>query len=197
VYSKDHLTESRLPEIIYVTELTTQISKFKYFKLCKKEKYVTKMNSILKIIYLLIIFTLINSILFTNNFKSNIAYSEPLAKNIANKTKLVYHLSSDDPWRATVALSDSQTMLAKGFNVTLMLSIEGVQLGVKHPHQFLGLDLLTNNVTNFINKGGNLIICEVCLKIAGYNNFDIIDKAVIGTPQIMANLLNKTTVVDY
>jgi predicted peroxiredoxin len=197
VYSKDHLTESHLPDLIYVTELTTQISKFKYFKLRKKEKYVTKMNSILKIIYLSIIFTLINSILFTNNFRSNIAYSDPLSKNIINKTKLVYHLSSDDPWRATVALSDSQTMLDKGFNVTLMLSIEGVQLGVKHPHHFLGLDLLTNNVTNFINKGGNLIICEVCLKIAGYNNSDIIDKAIIGTPQIMANLLNKTTVVDY
>ncbi|MGN6347340.1 MAG: hypothetical protein ACTHME_06530, partial [Candidatus Nitrosocosmicus sp.] len=155
------------------------------------------MNSILKIIYLSIIFTLINSILFTNNFKSSLAHSDHLSNNIINKTKLVYHLSSDDPWRATVALSDSQTMLDKEFNVTLMLDIEGSQLGVKHPHHFLGLDLLTNNVTNFINKGGNLIICEVCLKIAGYNNSDIIDKAIIGTPQIMANLLNKTTVVDY
>ncbi|MGN6348098.1 MAG: hypothetical protein ACTHME_10400, partial [Candidatus Nitrosocosmicus sp.] len=142
------------------------------------------MNSILKIIYLSIIFTLINSILFTNNFNSSLAYSDLFSKkNITNKTKLVYHLSSDDPWRATVALSDSQTMLDKGFNVTLMLSIEGVQLGVKHPHQFLGLSPLTNNVTNFINKGGNVIICEVCLKITGYNNSDIIDKAIIGTPQ--------------
>jgi predicted peroxiredoxin len=155
------------------------------------------MNSILKIICLSIIFTLINTITFTNIFKSNFAYSYSLSKNDNNKTKLVYHLSSDDPWRATVALSDSQNMLNEGFNVTLMLSIEGVQLGVKHPHHFLGLDLLTNNVTNFINKGGNLIICEVCLRIAGYNNSDIIDKAIIGTPQIMANLLNKTTVVDY
>jgi predicted peroxiredoxin len=141
---------------------------------------------------------MINSIIFTNNnFKLNyFAFSDPSPIN-NNKTKLVYHLSSDEPWRATVALSDSQEMLDKGFNVTLMLSIEGVQLGVKHPHHFLGLDLLTNNVTNFINKGGHLIICEVCLKIAGYNNSDIIDKAVIGSPQIMANLLNKTTVVDY
>jgi predicted peroxiredoxin len=159
------------------------------------------MNNILKIIYLSIIFTLISSILFTNNnIKSNFfAYSNPssIDNNSSNKTKLVYHLSSDDPWRATVALSDSQTMLYNGYNVTLMLSIEGVQLGVKHPHHFLGLDLLTNNVTNFINKGGHVIICEVCLKIAGYNNSDIIDKAIIGNPQIMANLLNKTTVVDY
>ena len=137
------------------------------------------------------------SLIFVMNY-INYAYSENNQSSVPlNKTKLVYHLSSDEPWRATVALSDSQTMLDKGFNVTLMLSIEGVQLGVKHPHHFLGLDLLTNNVTNFINKGGNLIICDVCLRIAGYNNSDIIDKAVIGTPQIMANLLNKTTVVDY
>ncbi|MGN6630477.1 MAG: hypothetical protein ACTHKJ_11515, partial [Candidatus Nitrosocosmicus sp.] len=66
----------------------------------------TKMNSISKIIYLSIIFTLINSILFTNNFKSRFAYFDPLSNNIINKTKLVYHLS-DDPWRSTVALSDS------------------------------------------------------------------------------------------
>jgi predicted peroxiredoxin len=78
-----------------------------------------------------------------------------------------------------------------------MLSIEGIQLGVKHPHNYLGLDRLTNNVTNFVNNGGNVIICEVCLKIAGYNNSDIIDGAIVGTPQIMSNLLNRTTVVDY
>lgn len=114
-----------------------------------------------------------------------------------NKTKLVYHLSSDDPWRATIALSDSQTMLKMGYNVTLMLSIEGVQLGVKNPHQLLGLDTLTNNVSNFIKNGGHLIICKVCLHIAGYNNSDIIDGAIVGTPQIMANLLNKTTVIGY
>jgi predicted peroxiredoxin len=88
-------------------------------------------------------------------------------------------------------------MLKMGYNVTLMLSIEGVQLGVKNPHQYLGLNPLTQNVSNFMDKGGNVIICEVCLKIAGYNNTDIIDGSIIGSPAIMANLLNKTTVVDY
>jgi hypothetical protein len=61
----------------------------------------------------------------------------------------------------------------------------------------LGLNPLTNNVTNFMDKGGNVIICEVCLKIAGYNNSDIIDGAILGTPAIMSDLLNKTTVIDY
>lgn len=114
-----------------------------------------------------------------------------------NKTKMVYHLSSDEPWRATIALLDSQTMLRMGYNVTLMLSIEGVQLGVKEPHQYLGLQPLTKNVSDFISNGGTVIICEVCLKIAGYNNTNIIDGSIIGSPKVMANLLNQTTVVDY
>ena len=110
---------------------------------------------------------------------------------------LVYHLSSDEPWRATVAISDATTMLKAGHNVTLLLSIEGVQIGVKHPHSYLGLDMLTRNVTNFIADGGRVIICEVCLRIAGYNNTDIIDKAIIGKPEILSNLLSKATVIDY
>ena len=88
-------------------------------------------------------------------------------------------------------------MLNLGHNVTLLLSIEGVQIGVKHPHHYLGLDMLTRNVTNFIDDGGRVIICEVCLRIAGYNNSDIIDRAIIGKPDIMSNLLSKATVIDY
>lgn len=156
-----------------------------------------KMKNQVKIIYILITFAFCFSIIFANNSKLHQVYSDSLTTTNSSKTKLVYHLSSDEPWRATIALLDSQTMLNSGYNVTLMLSIEGVQMGVKHPHQYLGLNPLTNNVTNFMSNGGNVIICEVCLKIAGYNNSDIIDGAIIGTPAIMSDLLNKTTVVDY
>ena len=117
------------------------------------------------------------------------------AKVIRNP--LVYHLSSDEPWRATVAISDATTMLKQGHNVTLLLSIEGVQIGVKHPHHYLGLDALTGNVSNFIVDGGKVIICEVCLRIAGYNNTNIIDGAIIGKPEILSKLLSNATVIDY
>jgi predicted peroxiredoxin len=114
------------------------------------------------------------SIFFWDGFSNVFAQTPDNTKNI-NKTKMVYHLSSDEPWRATIALLDSQTMLRMGYNVTLMLSIEGVQLGVKNPHQCLGLQPLTKNVSDFIDNGGNVVICEACLEIAGYNNTDIID----------------------
>jgi predicted peroxiredoxin len=121
--------------------------------------------------------------------------SSAYAKVIGNP--LVYHLSSDEPWRTTVAISDATTQLKLGHNVTLLLSIEGVQIGVKHPHHYLGLDMLTRNVTDFIADGGKVIICEVCLKIAGYNNSDIIDGAIVGKPEIISRLLTNATVIDY
>ena len=56
---------------------------------------------------------------------------------------LVYHLSSSDPWRASIAVSDANAMKDLGHNVTLLLSIEGVQLEVQKPHHHLGLQLGT------------------------------------------------------
>jgi hypothetical protein len=45
------------------------------------------------------------------------------------RNPLVYHLSSDELWRANVAISDAATQLKLklGHNVTLLLSIEEVQ----------------------------------------------------------------------
>jgi hypothetical protein len=95
----------------------------------------------------------------TNSF-SNLIVPSIFAQEV-NKTKLVYHLSSDEPWRSTIAILDSQTMLKMGYNVTLMLSIEGVQIGVKSPHHYLGLEPLTKNVSDFINNGGNMVFKSV------------------------------------
>jgi predicted peroxiredoxin len=182
--------------MIFYTDVKSLIShkyEHKNYELLINRKFIISQKDFTKTNFVII---LTITILFILTF-TPIIQSHAVSSSNYNKTKLVYHLSSDEPWRATVALSDSQTMLKMGYNVTLMLSIEGVQLGVKQPHSYLGLDRLTNNVTNFIINGGNVIVCEICLKIAGYNNSDIIDGAVVGTPQIMSNLLNRTTVVDY
>jgi len=66
------------------------------------------------------------SLCLTTSFLS-VSYA--YAKVIGNP--LVYHLSSDEPWRATVAISDATTLLKLRHNVTLLLSVEGVQIGDK------------------------------------------------------------------
>jgi predicted peroxiredoxin len=159
------------------------------------------MNGHARDLKLLLVLSLSITIVCVTNISSSFPFPSPLFHFAFAKEQtgnpLVYHLSSDEPWRATVAISDATTMLKAGHNVTLLLSIQGVQIGVKHPHSYLGLDMLTRNVTNFMADGGKVIICEVCLKIAGYNNSDIIDNAIIGKPQILSNLLSKATVIDY
>jgi len=80
-----------------------------------------------------------SSVQLSHHSSSLFQYAQ--AKGVGNP--LVYHLSSDEPWRATVAILDATTMLA------------------------------------------------------GYNNTDIIDKAVIGRPEILSNLISRATVIDY
>ena len=121
-----------------------------------------------------------------------------ISQNISkNANPIVYHLTNDDPWRASIALSDATSLKNLGFNVTFLLSIEGVQVGVKNPHEHLNLDNVVENVTNFIKDGGKVVICGVCLKVAGFEPNDIIDGAIIGNDKISANLFTNATVVTY
>jgi predicted peroxiredoxin len=128
------------------------------------------------------------------------SYRQTLANTTAitdNANPLVYHLSSSDPWRASIALSDATAMKDLGHNVTLLLSIEGVQIGVQNPHHHLGLNNLVQNVTNFLHIGGHVVICKECLEIAGYDSTDTINGTIIGTPEITSKLLTNATVIDY
>src|ERR1041384_4772782 len=118
----------------HMVKISQRMVKFKF------NSYV----SILFIFGLLISFYTTASMIFFNEIHSysNLSVPSIFAQDV-NNTKLVYHLSSDEPWRSTIAILDSQTMLKMGYNVTLMLSIEGVQIGVKNPHNYLGLEPLT------------------------------------------------------
>ena len=84
-----------------------------------------------------------------------------------------------------------------GHNVTLLLSIEGVQLGVQNPHHHLELNNLVQNVTDFIIGGGKVVVCKVCLEIAEYDTTETINGTIIETPEITSKLLTNATVIDY
>ncbi|MGZ5471598.1 MAG: DsrE family protein [Nitrososphaeraceae archaeon] len=122
-------------------------------------------------------------------------FQKPLLKKIANP--IVYHLTSNDPWRASIAISDATNLNNLGYNVTLLLSIEGVQVGVKKPHHFLNLNDVVTNVTNFIKDGGKVVVCGVCLRVAGFEPNEIMDGAIIGNDEITPKIFTNATVVTY
>ena len=121
-----------------------------------------------------------------------------VSKTIAkNANPIVYHLTSNDPWRASIAISDAINLKNLGYNITVLLSIEGVQVGVKNPHHFLNLNDVVTNVTNFIKDGGKVVVCSVCLRVAGFQPNEIIDGAIIGNDVITSKIFTNAKVVTY
>lgn len=153
------------------------------------------MNHQSNVVSILLIVATITLSLFSHH--TSYAQNETARTIAENADPIVYHLSSDDPWRASIAVSDATSLKDLGHNVTLMLSIEGVQVGVNNPHNSLALGNVINNVTDFINGGGKVVVCDVCLKIAGYDKDDLIEGAILGTPEISSRILTNATVVDY
>jgi predicted peroxiredoxin len=133
------------------------------------------------------------------SFSTTVYGQNDISKNITknNVNPIVYHLTSNDPWRASIVISDVTNLNNIGYDVTLLLSIEGVQVGVKNPHHHLNLDNVVANVTNFIKDGGKVVVCGVCLEVAGFEPTDIIDGAIIGTAEITPKVLTNATVITY
>jgi predicted peroxiredoxin len=139
------------------------------------------------------------SLVIGMSFLSSVYGQDDISKAITKKNAnpIVYHLTSNDPWRASIVISDATNLKNLGYNVTLLLSIEGVQVGVKNPHHFLNLDNVVANVSNFIKDGGKVVVCGVCLRVAGFEPNEIIDGAIIGTDEITPKLFTNATVVTY
>jgi predicted peroxiredoxin len=142
---------------------------------------------------------LFSSIVIGVAFLPNVYGQDDISKTITKKNAnpIVYHLTSNDPWRASIVISDATNLKNLGYNVTILLSIEGVQVGVKNPHHHLNLDNIVANVTNFIKDGGKVVVCGVCLGIAGFEPTDMINGAIIGTSEITPKILTNATVITY
>jgi hypothetical protein len=82
-------------------------------------------------------------------------------------------------------------------NVTLLFTIEGLQAGVQNPHNHFGLNNLVHNVTDFIRNAGQVVVCKVCLEIAGYDEIDTINGTITATPEVISKVLTNATVIDY
>ena len=144
---------------------------------------------------LILLFT---SLVIGMSFLLSVYRQDDISKTVAkNANPIVYHLTNNDPWRASIAITDATNLMNLGYNVTLLLSIEGVQVGVKNPHHFLNHNDVVENVTNFIKDGGKVVVCGICLRVAGFEPNEIIDGAIIGTDKITSRIFTNATVVTY
>ena len=61
----------------------------------------------------------------------------------------------------------------------------------------MNLNDVVENVTNFIKDGGKVVVCGICLRVAGFEPNEIIDGAIIGTDKITSRIFTNATVVTY
>jgi intracellular sulfur oxidation DsrE/DsrF family protein len=53
------------------------------------------------------------------------------------------------------------------------------------------------NVTNFINEGDKVVVCEICLEIAGFDKDDLLDGATLDTSELTSKIFTNATIIDY
>jgi predicted peroxiredoxin len=115
------------------------------------------------------------------------------------KSDLFVNLTTDDPWRAAMAIGVATNMQKKGHATTIFLNITGVNIASKtipqHTNGITGKTLQAMLV-DFISQGGKVLICPSCMKQAGIKPEDIITGVVTSSPDSLeANLFSETVKV--
>ena len=110
------------------------------------------------------------------------------AQETPGKGGLFVNLTTDDPWRAGMALHFSRNVLEKGHPVVVYLNVAGVRVAAtnipldinamtgKSPHEML---------KELIKAGGKVLICQPCMKHAGISKDQILDGVTLSTPEVI------------
>ncbi len=138
-------------------------------------------------------------------FTTLLALNTPAGSVFAQAdNNIVVHISSGDPQStyevhaANMGLTLANHFQDAGRNVTVFLDVNGVHLAVNSPPA--GLENSTASLNKFITNGGSVIVCPMCLEVAGYSSEDVITGAIVANPEegTMLPVLNgNAIVIDY
>lgn len=109
------------------------------------------------------------------------------------------NLTSDDDWRAGMALTWTRKAMRRGHPATVWLNVEAVRIAVKgipHPIHTMQDKSAQEMVQDIIADGGTVLVCGGCLKRAGFNRGDLIDGVQMGHPdKVMPAMFDPATKV--
>ncbi len=131
-------------------------------------------------------------------FLCTIASSNVFAAD--SNQKLFVNLTSDELNRATMAIGISTEILTqKKIPVTIFLSVEGARIADKNiPEQrHANGKSLKEMLSGFMNKGGRVIMCVMCMKNVGGMKKDDVIKGIQFGGGISALFEEGTTVLTY
>lgn len=132
---------------------------------------------------------------------------ERLAPGGCGHDELFVNLTSDDTWRASMALGLARmNLLGEGGleaprPVTVFLNVEGVRLALRNrvlPHDTYGLTGKRPNalLKELIEQGARVIVCPNCLRRSGFQPKQLVRDAYLGGP-VAQILACSTTQLSY
>lgn len=113
---------------------------------------------------------------------------------------LVVNLTSDEMNRATMAIAFSTKVLTeKKIPVTIYLTVEGVRIvDMNIPeHRHANGKSLKEMLSDFMEEGGNVIICGMCMKNVGGIKKDEVLEGVLHSGGMSALFADGATVMTY
>lgn len=100
-------------------------------------------------------------------------------------TPVFVNLTTDDDWRAGMALNWTRKAMKRGHPATVWLNIEAVRIAVghiAHPVHAMQNKSAQQALQDLIADGATVLVCGGCLQRAGFDRDDLIDGVQIGGP---------------
>ncbi len=100
---------------------------------------------------------------------------------------LFVNLTTDDAWRANMALSFARNAQNAGHPVTVFLNVTAVRLASTAIPQTV--DPISGKsaqqlLSEILDQGGTVIVCPMCLSHAGVARDTLMDRAQVGSPAL-------------
>jgi predicted peroxiredoxin len=110
---------------------------------------------------------------------------------------LFVNLTSADAWRAGMALSFARNAQGQGHEVVVFLNVEAVRLaaeGLPQPAHLVSGEPLQGMLQAAMADGATVIVCPMCLEVAGIGRDELIDGVTLGGPGVTLPALFGETV---
>lgn len=100
---------------------------------------------------------------------------------------LFVNLTSADAWRAGMALGFARNAQAHGHEVVVFLNVDAVRLAstaLPQPRHVMTGEPLQAMLEAALADGATVIVCPMCMQVAGIAEGDLIAGATVGAPEI-------------
>lgn len=126
-------------------------------------------------------------------------HMQTAAKPTEAASPVFVNLTSDDDWRAGMALNWTEMALKRGHAATVWLNVEAVRIAVKsiaHPVHAMQDKSAQQMLSDVIAAGGTVYVCGGCLKRAGFSGDDLMAGVEMGHPdKVMPAMFDPATKV--